>query len=496
MSLNTGQVLNQRYRIVKLLAQGGFGAVYRAWDINLKRPCALKENLETSSEAQKQFMREATMLANLSNPNLPRVTDYFIIPRQGQYLIMDYVEGEDLQEMLDRNNQPLPESKVLPWILQICDALTYLHQQNPPIIHRDIKPANIKITPEGKAMLVDFGIAKLYNANLKTTEGARAVTPGYSPIEQYGQGATDVRSDVYALGATLYTALTGTLPPESVQRMVNDQIVPPQVLKPAISPTTADAITRAMNIYPQNRYQTIKDFKTALTFIPATVSVQPTFQAAYVAAQPPQEKTKIIPWLWIGSISGFFLLIIFGFIVMFGLINNNKPNHETTFTTTPVGNTSEENAGNANLAAALTPIETAPLIPTNTSTLSPTSTQAIVKKPTWTHVASTPTYRPTATSVTHTGPAMFVLESNSHCRGGPGTAYEILRDFTRGLTKEIIGRNDYGDWILIKIDDPATRKQLCWISSGNGRITDDYGQISICDWVGDGYTMDQQCTSP
>ena len=119
---------------------------------------------------------------------------------------MDYVEGEDLDEMLDRNRRAAARAQVLDWIGQICDALVYLHGQNPPVIHRDIKPANIRITPQGKAMLVDFGIAKVFDAAVARPRiGARAVTPGYSPPEQYGQGRTDARSDVYALGATLYT---------------------------------------------------------------------------------------------------------------------------------------------------------------------------------------------------------------------------------------------------------------------------------------------------
>ncbi|MBN2550836.1 MAG: serine/threonine protein kinase, partial [Anaerolineales bacterium] len=203
MTLSPGQTLNNRYRIVTLLGQGGFGAVYRAWDLNLERPRALKENLDTSEAAQRQFKREAQLLSDLSHPNLPKVIDHFVLPGQGQYLVMEYVEGEDLQQMLERQG-PLTEAQALDWIGQVCEALIYLHSQTPPVIHRDIKPANIKITPQGKAMMVDFGIAKASAAGQKTTVGARAVTPGYSPPEQYGQGTTDAQSDVYALGATLY----------------------------------------------------------------------------------------------------------------------------------------------------------------------------------------------------------------------------------------------------------------------------------------------------
>src|SRR5512139_1574257 len=119
MPLTAGQVLNNRYRIVSLLAQGGFGAVYRAWDINLNRPCAVKENMDVSPEAQRQFTREATVLANLSHPNMPRVTDHFILPGQGQYLVMDFVEGDDLASIV-RQRGPVPVKQAIMWISQVA----------------------------------------------------------------------------------------------------------------------------------------------------------------------------------------------------------------------------------------------------------------------------------------------------------------------------------------------------------------------------------------
>ncbi len=174
MSLAIGQVIHNRYRIAALLGQGGMGDVYRAWDLNLKILVALKENLDTSPEALEQFGEEARLLARLSHPNLPRVIDYFTIPGQGDYLVMDYIEGEDLEILLA--NTPagvngaacLDEKTVIPWIIQVCSGLNYLHSQQPPVIHRDIKPANIKITPEGRAVLVDFGIAKRYEPQTAT----------------------------------------------------------------------------------------------------------------------------------------------------------------------------------------------------------------------------------------------------------------------------------------------------------------------------------------
>ncbi len=289
MPLEAGQILNNRYRIVKLLGQGGFGAVYRAWDLNLEKPCALKENLNTSEDAQRQFKREARILSDLTHPNLPHVIDHFILPGQGQYLVMDFVEGEDLSEMLQSAGGPLPEAEVLPWIVQVCDALEYMHAQLPPVIHRDIKPANIKIAaansaavdaasggaqPAGKAMLVDFGIAKLFDAELKTTMGARAVTPCYSPLEQYGRGTTDARSDVYALGATLYTVLTGHEPPESVARATGAPLILPRTLNPAISPAVEAAIVKAMQMKPEDRYANVGELKAILQRSAAFLSKQ------------------------------------------------------------------------------------------------------------------------------------------------------------------------------------------------------------------------------
>ncbi len=266
MTLDTGRVLNNRYRIVRLLGQGGFGAVYRAWDTNLSRPCALKENLDTSPVAQRQFEREAIILAGLTHPNLPRVTDHFFVPGQGQYLVMDYIEGDDSQQILQRAAGPLTEAQALGWILQICDALTYLHTRQPPVIHRDIKPANIKITPDGRAMLVDFGIAKEYDPGVKTTIGARAITSGYSPPEQYGRGITDAQSDIYALGATLYALLTGQAPADSVDIMARTAPPPRPVrqLNPAVSPQVEAAVAQALQIEKARRPRSVAEFKAAL----------------------------------------------------------------------------------------------------------------------------------------------------------------------------------------------------------------------------------------
>ncbi len=232
MTLSIGQHLNNRYRIEKRIGQGGMGTVYLARDKVTKKRCAVKENLHTNAKSQRQFQHEAAILSNLRHPNLPRVLDYFVIPDQGQYLVMEFVKGENLQAMLNRQGI-LPQSQVLVWVTQICKALNYLHHQSSPIIHRDIKPANIKIQPDGQAMLVDFGIAKVYHPQLSTITGAQAFSSGYSPPEQYDQGHTDACSDVYALGATLYALLTGQPPPDAMGRLVRGvPLIPPRRLNP------------------------------------------------------------------------------------------------------------------------------------------------------------------------------------------------------------------------------------------------------------------------
>jgi len=284
----TGTVINNRYRIARLLGKGGFGAVYLAWDSQLDKPCAVKENFDPSPEAQHQFEREASILADLEHPNLPGVKDHFSIPGQGEFLVMDFVEGEDLQEKLDHAGGPLPETQVIPWILQVLDALAYLHSLQPPVIHRDIKPANIRITPEGHAMLVDFGIAKFYDPLKQTTLGARAVTPGYSPFEQYGQKSTDVRTDVYALGATLYTLLTGVQPSESIGRVAGTNLVKPRKLNPAISMNMELTVLKAMEIQPAQRFQNANEFAAALQSLRETIALPkkkslPTLGLAMIA---------------------------------------------------------------------------------------------------------------------------------------------------------------------------------------------------------------------
>ncbi len=264
MTLKPGSMLNNRYTIISILGQGGMGAVYKAQDDNLGIPVAVKENLFLSDEYARQFRREANILASLRHPNLPHVTDYFSITGQGQYLVMNYIEGEDLRKRIERLGC-IPEKEAIIIGAAICDALTYLHIREPSVVHRDVKPGNIKITHEGDAVLVDFGLAKIMEGNQNTTTGARAMTPGYSPPEQYGTARTDARSDIYSLGATLYAAITGVIPEDSLSRATGKiDLTDLRTLQPKINRKLAAVIEKSLEIEPDDRYQSAEEFKEAL----------------------------------------------------------------------------------------------------------------------------------------------------------------------------------------------------------------------------------------
>src|SRR5512141_492076 len=264
MTLERGTLLHKRYRIVEILVQGGMGSVYPAVDENLGVDVAVKENLFTTDEYARQFRLEAVILASLRHPNLPRVTDHFVIGDQGQYLVMDYIEGEDLRQRMERVGN-ITEDEAILIGAAICDALAYLHTRKPPILHRDLKPGNVKIAPDGHIFLVDFGLAKVLHGSQATTTGARAMTPGYSPPEQYGTARTDPRTDIYSLGATLYAALSGIIPEDGLARaMENTQLTPLRKRNEKVSRRLAAAIEKAMSVDPADRYQTAEEFKKAL----------------------------------------------------------------------------------------------------------------------------------------------------------------------------------------------------------------------------------------
>src|SRR3984893_18661816 len=213
----SGTILHGHYRIERVLGSGGFGHVYLSMDLANNQQYALKEYLVSGASAQEQLKHEATVLSHLHHPSLPAFQDAFI-ERGRYYVVLNYIEGNDLTDLIRmarQRNETVPIDHVLQWLVSICDAVMFLHDQHPPVIHRDIKPDNIRINSSGIATLVDLGNAKA------AADGARTLflirhqgTPGYGPQEQYpGGSGTDTRSDVYALGGTLYFALTTHEPP-------------------------------------------------------------------------------------------------------------------------------------------------------------------------------------------------------------------------------------------------------------------------------------------
>lgn len=277
-SLTNGETLRERYTVREQIGQGGTGNIYLAEDTRLQgRLCALKEvehnqalPTDVLAQAREQFFREASVLARLDHPNLPKVSDFFSVETR-DYLVMDYVPGKDLRQLMQearRKNTFLPEKDVLGWATQIADALNYLHHQEPPIIHRDIKPSNIKLTPSGLVKLVDFGLVKIMapgEVTITVIQGQG--TALYTPLEQYGgdDAHTDARADIYSFGATLYHLLTNEPPAEARKRFLSSRsLTPPIDINPRLSPHVEKAVLWAMSLHPDDRPADVLTLRDAL----------------------------------------------------------------------------------------------------------------------------------------------------------------------------------------------------------------------------------------
>ncbi len=276
--LEKGETLRDRYQIREQIGQGGTGSIYLAEDKRLEgRLCALKEVQHNQAlpshifeQAREQFFREASVLARLDHPNLPKVSDYFSV-NDRDYLVMDYVPGKDLRERMmeaRRKKEFLSEREVIGWASQIADALSYLHQQDPPIVHRDIKPSNVKITPSGLIKLVDFGLVKIMAPDEVTITIIQGQgTALYTPLEQYGgdDTHTDVRADIFSFGATLYHLLTNEPPAEARKRFLDTRsLTPLRKINPNLNIRTEKAILWAMALHPDDRPKTVIEFREAL----------------------------------------------------------------------------------------------------------------------------------------------------------------------------------------------------------------------------------------
>ena len=310
VALAPGTVIGSQYVIGNLINSGGFGAVYRGADTSEgNRPCAIKETYNVTPAARRQALMEASVLFTVRSKHLPEVYD--ALEANGRfYLVMQLIEGQNLLQILrarvsggivgeNKPYQQLPnpcsESEVLAWLLPIMNILQELHSRNPPIIHRDIKPGNLILTPQQTTVLVDFGLTKLYDPVETTRTMIKAVSEGFSPVEQY-VGKTCPQSDIYAMAATMYLLLTNRLPPASLGRTMRDDLIAPRLLNPALSPKMERSLLKALAINTNERFQSMHEFAEALRepvfsayadITIASLPIQATPAMGYAMANPP-----------------------------------------------------------------------------------------------------------------------------------------------------------------------------------------------------------------
>jgi serine/threonine protein kinase len=331
--LATDTVLQNRYRIVRLLNQGGMGAVYQASDERLDITVALKECFFDQEVLRKQFEREARLLARLRHPAITKVIDHFT-EGAGQFLVMEFIPGADLCEMLKTRGVPFPAGDVLWWADQLLDALDYLHGQQPQIIHRDIKPQNLKLISTGQIILLDFGLAKSLANQTSNLTGSGSIfgyTQHYAPLEQIQGTGTDPRSDLYSLAATIYQLLTGVIPPDALTRataILNNQ---PDPLRPAseingqVTPAVAAVLMQAMALNRDQRPASARSMRTALQgasrqtqAAAVNQATEPTAVRASPLAAEPRSSRKLL-WI-IGA-----LVVLIGAVALVMLLTKRSP---------------------------------------------------------------------------------------------------------------------------------------------------------------------------
>ena len=448
-------ILEGRYRLVEQLGKGGFGAVWLAHDERLGGLCAVKQSHLGRPELAQILESEAAILANLSHPSLPRIRDHFVAD-DCAYLVMDYVEGGDLAMLLANEPRGIAPARVVEWTNVLADAIQYLHTLPQPVLHRDIKPSNIKLTPDGRLVLLDFGIAREVTA---ITIGLRhAITPGYSPPEQY-RGVTEPRSDVYALAATVYALLTGHAPTAAHARLAGEALAPPSAVRSEL-PVAFDApLLAALDLEPENRPSTPLDF--ARTLNAALFASRNTYGTTQfgpttpIAPITPTPRRRVSPLLLVGA--GLLALFGVGGLVWSLLGRNAEP------------------------VIALSP----------TATLVPTLAQpTIAPRPT---IAPAPTASPVPL-VTGIGGVLYVGQKDAD------EEYQIYRVPTNGepataLTS--IGSN-YGaqlspDGSQIAFTSERDGREQIYVMNVDGseqrRVSSNAGLSQYCAWSPDGQSV-------
>ena len=475
MTLTSDHTLQNRYRIVSPLGQGGMGAVYRAWDTRLNVHMALKEMIpqpgldpHTLAQLRQQFEQEAMVLAKLDHPHLVGVSDFF--EEEGNtYLVMKFIEGENLADRVEREGT-LPEAQVLAWAGQLLDALAYCHDQG--VIHRDVSPQNVIIRPDGQAALVDFGLVKLWDpGDPRTKTAMRGMgKPEYAPPEQYDTtaGHTDPRSDVYSLGATVYHALTGQAPPTATMRIASRSVFqPPQSLNRRVSPTTEAAVLRAMELTVEDRFSTAQEMAAALK------------GKAFTSAPPKRKRTKVMPGgplaapprrkrmsVWVWALGGLAVLALVGMMLWVREIKGTRQVEETVPAT-----------------AVTKMVETATQVPSPL----PTATLPDAVGNVWTRRG------PQYSSADGEGPQIFQLGIDPFDPDVvyAGTSQGIYRSTDGGESWESrnIGLGDYGDVVVTGLVlDPTIPNTLIVGTWGYGLLRSNDGGMRwsrLADPLGD-----------
>ncbi|HEV2863352.1 MAG TPA: protein kinase [Pyrinomonadaceae bacterium] len=299
--ISPGTLLQHRYLVERQIGQGGMGAVYVATDQRFGSTVALKETFFDDPSLRRAFEREARLLNRLRHPALPRVSDHFN-ESDGQFLVMEYIEGSDLSDMLKERGRAFPSADVLAWADQLLDALEYLHAQEPPVIHRDIKPQNIKLVARNQVVLLDFGLAKgsAHQTLVTNTGSVFGYSFNYAPIEQMQGSGTDPRSDLYSLGATLYHLLTGTPPPDALTRATAvlaaqpDPLRPADEVEPGVPASVAPALARSLALSAAQRYASAAEMREALKDAGRATIVEASGGAHVAATLASEQATQLI----------------------------------------------------------------------------------------------------------------------------------------------------------------------------------------------------------
>ncbi|MBX3296661.1 MAG: serine/threonine protein kinase [Acidobacteria bacterium] len=303
--IEKGKILQKRYRVEKQIGQGGMGAVYVAVDERFGSTVAIKQTLCMDDNYRRAIEREARLLNSLKHPALPRVSDHFV-EDDGQFIVMEFIPGEDLCCILEDQGKPFPAEQVITWAGQLLDALEFLHNQESPVIHRDIKPQNLKVTPKGQIILLDFGLAKGNPSEMggkSTTKSIFGYSRNYASLEQIQGTGTDPRSDLYSLAATLYHLLTGAPPEDALTRAMSvlserpDPLEPASQLNPKVPRGLSAVLTMAMDLNADLRPQSARQMREMLVSYEnyAELDVVKTATAGGRSNAVHAERTRLLP---------------------------------------------------------------------------------------------------------------------------------------------------------------------------------------------------------